>query len=58
MLMIAIRISRLVATVDRPFYISLDGHKNTCSAALFDPEERVVEAYTCPFGGESLAKHP
>ena len=39
----ATRISRLTATVDRPIPIGLDGHKKTCSAALFDLEEGVVK---------------
>ncbi|WP_282076993.1 hypothetical protein [Epibacterium ulvae] len=53
----ATRISRFVAVVeDRPTYIALDVHKKTNSVVLFDPEDGIVEAYTCPSAEEALTK--
>ncbi|MFD3191997.1 IS110 family transposase [Sedimentitalea sp. HM32M-2] len=51
------RISRFVAAVQgRLIYVDLDVHKKTYSVALFDPEDGIVETYTCPSGEEALAE--
>ena len=52
----ATRISRFVAAVeDRPVFVGLDVHKKTYSVALFEPEDGLIETYTCPSGEAKLA---
>ena len=45
----ATRVSRFVSVVeDRSVYVGLDVHKKTYSVALFEPQDGLVETWTCP----------
>lgn len=51
------RISRFFAAVeDRPVHVGLDVQKKTCPVALFDPQDGIVETYSCPSGEDALAE--
>ncbi len=53
----AARIWRFVAAVeDRPVFVGVDVHKKTYSVSLFEPEDGLIEAHTCPSGEDALTE--
>ena len=52
----ATRIARFIAAVEnRPVFVGLDVHKKTYSVAIFEPQDGLVETWTCPAGEDALA---
>ena len=50
------RIARFIAAVEnRPVFVGLDVHKKTYSVAIFEPQDGLVETWTCPAGEDALA---
>lgn len=53
----ASRISRFIEAVEnRPVFIGLDVHKKTYSVAVFEPQDGLIETWSCPAGEVALAE--